>query len=92
MKVQARRKRGRHKRRWLDKEKDDIKEKKRRDCRQRKCTTVLHGGVCHRTSTPRKSGNKMKEKKKRKKRRQYVRKDCFFKKWHTQALDSTLHI
>ena len=29
-----------------------------------KCTTVLHGGVCHRTSTPHKSGNKMREKKK----------------------------
>ena len=29
------------------------------------CTTVLHGGVCHRTSTPHKSGNKMKEKKKK---------------------------
>ena len=28
------------------------------------CTTVLHGGVCHRTSTTHKSGNKMKEKKK----------------------------
>ena len=28
-------------------------------------TTVLHGGVCHRTSTPHKSGNKMKEKKKK---------------------------
>ena len=28
------------------------------------CTTVLHGGVCHRTSTPYESGNKMKEKKK----------------------------
>ena len=27
------------------------------------CTTVLHGGVCNRTSTPHKSGNKMKEKK-----------------------------
>ena len=27
------------------------------------CTTVLHGGVCHHTSTPHKSGNKMKEKK-----------------------------
>ena len=37
---------------------------KRRDCRGRKCTTVLHGGVCHRTSTPHKSGNKMKRKKK----------------------------
>ena len=29
-----------------------------------KCTTVLHGGVCHRTSTPHKSGNKMKERQK----------------------------
>ena len=28
------------------------------------CTTVLHGGVCHSTSTPHKSGIKMKEKKK----------------------------
>ena len=27
------------------------------------CTTVLHGSVCHRTSTPHKSGDKMKEKK-----------------------------
>ena len=27
------------------------------------CTTVLHGGVCQRTSTSHKSGNKMKEKK-----------------------------
>ena len=29
-----------------------------------KCTTVILGGVCHRTSTPHKSGNKMKEEKK----------------------------
>ena len=29
------------------------------------CTTVLHGGVFHRTSTPHKSGNKMQEKKKK---------------------------
>ena len=29
------------------------------------CTTVLRGGVCHRTSTPHKSGIKMKEKKKK---------------------------
>ena len=29
------------------------------------CTTVLYGGVCHRTSTPHRSGNKMKEKKKK---------------------------
>ena len=27
------------------------------------CMTELHGGVCHRTSTPHKSWNKMKEKK-----------------------------
>ena len=27
------------------------------------CTTVLHGGVCNRTSTGHKSGNKVKEKK-----------------------------
>ena len=31
------------------------------------CMTELYGGVCHRTSTPHKSGNKMKEKKKTKK-------------------------
>ena len=27
------------------------------------CSTVLHGGVCHRTLTPNKSGNKMEKKK-----------------------------
>ena len=37
---------------------------KRRDCRLIKCTTVLLGGICHRTSTPHIGGNKMKEKKK----------------------------
>ena len=26
-----------------------------------KCTTELHGGVCHRTLTPHKSGNKTKK-------------------------------
>ena len=31
-----------------------------------KCMTVLCGGVCHRTLTPHKSGNKIKGKKKRK--------------------------
>ena len=31
---------------------------KRRDCRRRKCTNMLHGGVCHRAATPHKSGNK----------------------------------
>ena len=35
---------------------------KRRDCRLMMCTTVLHGGVCHCTSTPHKSGNNMKKK------------------------------
>ena len=29
---------------------------KRRDCRLMMCMTELHGGVCHRTSTPHKSG------------------------------------
>ena len=33
------------------------------------CTTVLHGGVCYRTSIPHKIGNKMKEGKKQKKKR-----------------------
>ena len=59
MKVQGRRKRGRPKRRWLDKVKDDVI-----DSRLIMCTTVLHGGICNRTSTPHKSGNKVKEKKK----------------------------
>ena len=36
----------------------------RRVCRGRKCRTVLHGSVCHRTSTPHKYGNNMKRKKK----------------------------
>ena len=39
MKVQGRRKRGSHKRRWLDRVKDDIKEK---GLMGRNCTTVLH--------------------------------------------------
>ena len=60
MKVQGRRKRGRPKRRWLDKVR---MASKRRDCRLMMCTTVLHGGVCHHTSTPHKSGIQMKEKK-----------------------------
>ena len=65
MKVQGRRKRGRPKRSWLDKVKDDIKEKGLSASRLMMCTTVLDGGVCHRTSTPHKSGNTMKEKKRR---------------------------
>ena len=63
MKVQGRRKRGIPKRRWLAKVKDDIKEKglspddvyDRATWRRRR----------HRTSTPHKSGNKIKEKKKK---------------------------
>ena len=43
------------------------------------CTTVLHGGVCHRTSTPHKSGNKITEKKKNKEGRKEGRKSLFGK-------------
>ena len=57
MKVRGRKKRGRPKRRWLDKVKDI------RDCWRRKCTTVLHGCVCHRTSIQHKSGSNMNRKK-----------------------------
>ena len=62
MKVQGRRKRGRSKRRWLDKVKDDIKEKgmSADDVYDR----ATWRRICHRTSTPHKSGNKMKEGKK----------------------------
>ena len=42
MEVQRRRKRGRHRRIWLSRVRDDIKEK---DCRGRRRTTVLHEGV-----------------------------------------------
>ena len=43
---------------------DDLRESDKRDCWLRKCTTVLHGGVCYdRKSTLHKSGNKMKRKK-----------------------------
>ena len=50
----------------MDKVKDDIKDKglSADDVYAlMMCTPVLHGGICHRTSTPHKSGNKMKEKK-----------------------------
>ena len=36
------------------------------------CTTMLHGGVCYRTSTPHKIGNKMKEGKKQKKKMKHT--------------------
>ena len=57
MKVQGRRKRGRPKRRWLDKVKDDIKEK------GLSADDVYDRATWRRSSTPHKSGNKMKEKK-----------------------------
>ena len=38
------------------------------------CTTVLHGGVCHRTSTPNKSGNTMKKKKRLKRSEEHTAK------------------
>ena len=60
MKVQGRRKIGRPKRRWLDKVKDDIKEK---GLSADEVYDRLHGGICHHTSTPHKSGIKMKKKK-----------------------------
>ena len=64
MKVQGRRKRrGRPKRRWLDKVKDDIKEKRL------SADDVYDRATRRRTSTPHKSGNKMKEKKKKKKKK-----------------------
>ena len=57
MKVQGRRKRGRHKRRWLDKVKDDIKAKglSADEVYDRAMEAYF---IC--TSTPHKSGNKMK--------------------------------
>ena len=62
MKVQGRRKRGKPKRRWLDKVKDDIKEKGLSAAEVYDRATRR---VCHGTSTPHKSGVvKTKEKKK----------------------------
>ena len=46
----------------MDKVQDDINEKGL--SADEVYTTVLYGGVCHRTSTPHKSGNKMKVKNK----------------------------
>ena len=61
-----RRKRGRPKSRWLDRVRDDIKEKGFSGGGGGGGTTVLHGcvGRRHRRSTPDKSGNKVKRKKK----------------------------
>ena len=60
MRVQRTRKRGRPKRRWFDKVKDDIKEKGLSADEVYDRDTWR--AVCHRTSTPHKSGNKIKEK------------------------------
>ena len=44
----------RRKKIWLDRVRDDTKRKG--TVRGRNCTNVLHGGVCHRASTPHKVG------------------------------------
>ena len=62
-KVQGRRKRGRPKADGCTKWRVTSK---RRDCRLMMFMTELHGGVCHRTSTPHKSGNTIKKMKKKK--------------------------
>ena len=49
MKVKGRRKRGRSKRRWLDRVRMISN---RMDWQRRKFMTEQHGGLCHRTSTP----------------------------------------
>ena len=59
MKVQGRRKRGRHKIRWLDNVKDDIKEKGLSADEVYDRATLR--GVRHRTSTPHNSGLKTKK-------------------------------
>ena len=58
--VRARRRRGRPKRRWLDRVGDYIKEK---GLSERDCSTELNAGVYHQTSTPHIIGNKRKKKK-----------------------------
>ena len=55
--VQGRTKRGIPKRRWLDKVQDDIKEKV---LSADEVCDLLHGGLCHSTPTPHKSGDNMK--------------------------------
>ena len=59
MKVQGRRRRERPRRRWLDKVKNDIKEK------GLSADDVYDRATWRRTSTPPKSGNKMKERRSR---------------------------
>ena len=62
VKVQGRRKRGRPKRRWLDKVKDDFKEKGL-SAEEVYDRVIWRHALCQRTSTTHKSGNKMKRKK-----------------------------
>ena len=54
----------------MDKVTDDIKEKGL--SADDVYTTMLHGGVCYRTSIPHKIGNKMKEGKKQKKKMKHT--------------------
>ena len=64
--VQGRRKRGRPKRRWLDRVRGGIREKLFIwQLSVRKCTTQPYEGIYHQTSTPHESRNNMKRKKKR---------------------------
>ena len=74
MKVQGRRKRRRPKRRWLDRVRDDIKEKRLSGGGGvgGEYTTVLHGRACHRTPTPHKSRNTMKRRRKKEKKRNTI--------------------
>ena len=51
------------------------------------CMTELHGGVCHRTSAPHKSGSKMKEKKEVCKEDTWV---CYGNESFTQAERSAI--
>ena len=60
---------GRKYRTWLVKMKMISK---RRDCRLMMCTTVLHRGLYHRTSTPHKSEIKMKDRKQYNKKKYYI--------------------
>ena len=58
--LQGRRKRGRPKRKCLDKVNDDIKEN-RLPADEVYDRAVLHGGICHHTPIPHESWNTMKE-------------------------------
>ena len=49
------------------------------------CTTMLHGGVCYRTSTPHTIGNKIKEGKKKKKKMNHTVSIMSYLKIKTQS-------